>query len=267
MKNISLNFGSIKDTIYKHSSKNIISEGEMTNFVNLFVNELAKKPILKVQYLIYKNIESAKFKESFLAERYLKQNLSLIEGFDWNKILIENKDFRFKMLINKHVESDAVYSNLHESIHTLIKSTTSKGFHDFNDENQAYHNVINYLLREDSAQEPVTSEYEEFPKLLSWKYITEIAVNNFNKRYEHLNEDEKQLVKILLSDEDSKNNHFKDLKEGNLSLLDKLISEEKDNNELETLNKFKTKILTINQKEGLNESIINLFELKQTLEN
>ena len=87
MKNISLNFGSIKDTIFRYSSKTIINEGKTSSFVDLFVEELKKKPILKLQYLIYKNLENANFKKEYLAERYLNQNINLIKDYNWNDIL------------------------------------------------------------------------------------------------------------------------------------------------------------------------------------
>jgi len=145
MKNISLNFGSIKDTIFRYSSKTIINEGKTSSFVDLFVEELKKKPILKLQYLIYKNIENANFKKEYLAERYLNQNINLIKDYNWNDILKENKDFRVDILKNFHVESspEKGYSHLNESEQNLVKILMSE-------ENYK----VNYL--EDLKQENLT---------------------------------------------------------------------------------------------------------------
>lgn len=269
MKNISLNFGSIKDTIFRYSSKTIISEGKSSSFVDLFVEELKKKPILKLQYLIYKNLENANFKKEYLAERYLNQNINLIKDYNWNDILKENKDFRIDILRNFHVESSPEKASLFESIHTLIKSKTMTNFNDVDDENKSYETVINYLTRDltvekNSLQENKTNEKEEFPKLLSWKYVTELAVNNFNERYSHLNESEQNLVKILMSDESYKMNYLEDLKQENINLINNFLNDTIDSDTLNNLKKFKNKIENLNNS-NLDESIINLYELNLNL--
>lgn len=272
MKPVSLNFGSIKDTIYKYSSRNIVNEGEITNFVNLFINEIKKNPILNVQYLIYKNIEQGTFNKEYLAERYLKQNLKLIESFSWENILEENKSFRLKLLNNVHVDSFSKNTDLHESIHVLIKSKLKPDFNDFLSESKAYETVINYLLKtkENNKKEEVIQEFEseEYPKLISWKFITELAVNNFNKRYSHLNENEKSLLKILLSDESYKKNYLEDLKQENLNYIETLLSNKELTEQKEDLNKFKNKIISLKDdltESNIDESIINLFELNCNL--
>ena len=268
MKNISLNFGSIKDTIFRYSSKTIISEGKSSSFVDLFVNEVKNKPILKLQYLIYKNLENSNFEKEYLAERYLNQNINLIKDYDWNDILRENKTFRTDILKNFHVEGNKDREELYESIHKLIKSKSMKNFTDFDDENKAYEYVINYLTKKESAniQENSTNlEENEFPKLLSWKYVTELAVNSFNDRYSHLNESEQKLVKILMSDLDYKKNYLQDLKQENLSMINSLLITESDDEVKRSLLKFKSKIELLKE-ENLDDSIINLYELKMNLE-
>jgi len=272
MKNISLNFGSIKDTIFRYSSKNIINEGKSTTFVELFVEELKKKPILKLQYLIYKNIENANFKKEYLAERYVNQNINLFKDYNWNDILKENKDFRIDILKNFHVESSPEKADLFESIHTLIKSKTMQNFNDFDEENRAYDYVISYLTREitneskENLKENTSSEEVEFPKFLSWKYVTELAVNNFNNRYSHLNESEQNLVKILMSDTSYKINYLEDLKQENLSLINDFLNENADPEVKSDLNKFKNKIESL-KNENIDDSIINLYELNLNLKN
>lgn len=270
MKNISLNFGSIKDTIFRYSSKSIINEGKNVTFVDLFVEELKKNPILKLQYLIYKNIENANFKKEYLAERYVNQNINLFKDYNWNDILKENKDFRLDVLKNFHVESSLGKAELFESIHTLIKSKTMQNFNDFDEENKAYDYVVSYLTREltneskENLKENTSSEEVEFPKFLSWKYVTELAVNNFNDRYSHLNESEQNLVKILMSDENYKINYLEDLKQENLSLINDFLNNNSDPEIKSDLNKFKSKIESL-KNENIDDSIINLYELNLSL--
>lgn len=268
MKNISLNFGSIKDTIYRFSSKTVINEGKRSGFVDLFLEGLKNNPILKLQYLIYKNIENAKFKKDYLAERYLNQNLNLIKQYNWNDILKENKDFRFKILNNFHVESSPEKAELFESIHMLIKSKTFPNFMDFDEENKAYEITISHLTRDDSEQNNIQENFDieenEYPNLLSWKYVTELAVNNFNERYSHLNESEQDLLKILMSTDSYKKNYLEDLRQENIIRINELLKEQRDSEFLNNLNKFKNKLNNLNYT-NVDDSIINLYELKLNL--
>lgn len=269
MKNVSLNFGSIKDTIYRLSSGKMMNEGYSKQFIDMFVTELKEKPVLNVQYLIFKNLENSNFSKEYLAERFLNQNLNLISNYDFNDILKENKDLRIKMLNNVHVEANSRNQDLYESVHTLIKSKTMKGFNDFDEENKAYEFVINYLTSDktekDQIQEVAKSEEKnEFPKLLSWKYVTELAINNFNDRYGHLEESERKLIKILMSDPSYKKNYLQDLKQENLSLINDYLNENTDPEIISHLNKFKNKIEKLND-ENIDESIINLYELNINL--
>lgn len=269
MKGVSLNFGSIKDTILRHSSKNIISEGKAVSLVEMFTNEVKNNPLLKVQYLIFKNIEKGRFSKDYLAERYLNQNIGMISSFDFEQILSTNKDFRFKTLNNTHVESSPSNSGLYESIHTLIKAKTSKVYNLFDEENQAYEYVINHLTRPVDSSDTLNESKEEdveMPSLLSWKFVTEVAVNNFNQRYSHLNEDEQMLVKILTSDENHKKNYLEDLKTENLAAIESLLSTSKDEEMKSDLNRFKSKMLSLKENTNMDESIINLYELKSNLQ-
>lgn len=269
MKSVSLNFGSIKDTIYRISSGKLMNEGFSNKFIEPFISELKENSILNVQYLIFKNLEKSRFSKEYLAERYLNQNLNLISGYDFNDILRENKDLRIKILNNIHVEANSKNQELYESIHTLIKSKTQKGFKDLDEENGAYEKVINYLTSKNEDNKNlsegfISDENIEFPKLLSWKYVTELAVNSFNERYGHLEESEQKLLKILMSDSGYKKNYLEDLKQENLSMINDYLNENKDPEILSHLNKFKNKIENLNG-ENLDDSIINLYELNLNL--
>lgn len=268
MKGASLNFGSIKDTILRYSSKSIVTEGKSIPLSEMLVNEINGNPILKVQYLVYKNLENGRFSKEYLAERFLNQNLSMMAKFDWQQVLTTNRDFRFKALKDSHVASAPERAELYESIHTLIKAKTNKGFEAFDEENKAYEYVVNYLVGENQAiqkAEEVRIDESEMPSLLSWKYVTEIAVNNFNERYSHLTENEKRLVHILTSDEDYKKNYLQDLKEENLTVIESLLATSKDDEMKSDLKRFKDKISSLNENSNLDETIINLYELKCSL--
>lgn len=265
-KHISLNYGAIRDTILRFASKQLVSEGGKSSTIfDSFLKNLKEIPALKVQNIVFKNLEEGKFTKERLAERYIAQNLKLIEGTTWDKIIDANRNVRISLLENSHVEGQDNKSELYESIHTLIESTCRKGFTDIDKSNQAYEFILNHLLREEASNvEDDKQETEEFPKLLSWGFVTNLAVNNFNQRYSHLNEEEKNLLKILLSTEENKINYLEDLKKENLQLINSILKENVDEENENVLISFKNKIEG-KLDENIDESIIHLAELKDTL--
>lgn len=274
MKQITVNFGAIKDTIYKFASKNLIAEskGENITILNAFMKEIKENPILKKQYLIFKNFEDGSCKKERLAERFIAENLKLMEGVDWNDLLKTNKHLRLNLLESSHVEGQESKQELYESIHSLIKSVTQKGFDEIQKSQEAYDYIIDYLLKErkEIASE-IIQEDTEYPKFLSWNFVTNVAVNKFNERYSHLQENEKSLLKTLLSPVENKKNHLLDLKEENLSKINQIISDDNsiDEKTSSILNGFKSKMESLNEEtisnEDLDDAIINLSELKEEL--
>ena len=269
MKQISMNFGAIKDTVYRHAGKNLVNElkGEVS-VLDAFLNEIKKSPLLKKQCLVYKNFEEGYCKKENLAERFINQNLKLLEGYSWKEIVDLNKELRYSLLEHSHVEGQKGKEDFYEAIHALIKASTDKGYTDISKSQEAYDFLVNHLMIPKPATEVNSSISEsEYPKFLSWKFVTEIAVNGFNERYAHLGENDRQLLKVLLSPEENKKNHFIDLKQENLSMIDNLLNN--DNTISDTLQKFINKINSLNENEisgnELDEAIIHMTELKESI--
>jgi hypothetical protein len=267
MKQTSLNFGAIRDSVIRHAGKEIMSEnGQKTTILNSFMKSVKDNPALKLQYLVFKNIEDGNFSKERLAERYIAQNMKILEGLSWDKVIESNRALRIGLLENSHVEGNKDREALYENIHTLIESTIRESFVNIDISEAAYESVLAHLLKEKTENKQVVTEENDNPKLLSWNFITKLAVNNFNERYAHLNENEKSLLKILLSTEDNKKNHLQDLKAENTKLIDELLSEGVSDKAVESsLNMFKEKLITIVPDGNLDESIINCSELKEEL--
>jgi hypothetical protein len=264
-KHISLNYGAIRDTILKYASKQLMSEGKTSTILDSFLKNVKNIPALKIQNIVFKNLEEGRFPKERLAERYIAQNLKLLESTDWEKVIEANRNIRISLLDNSHVEGQDNRGELYESVHTLIESVCRKGFTDIDKSNQAYEFVLSHLLREEVAVNTETElESEEFPKLLSWGFVTNLAVNNFNQRYAHLNEGEKSLLKILLSTEENKTNYLQDLKKENLELINSILTEGTDGENEKVLIGFRDKMEN-KLDENIDENIIHLAELKETL--
>ncbi len=271
MEKISLNFGALKDTVYRLSCKEIVYESnnssekksDKENSLTKFIKKLKEEPLLKVQYMIYENLTKGHFENERLAERYINENLSLAEKLDWNALLETNKVMRKEILDEHYVQGSEEYGELYEAIHNLIESRSNVGYSNVNKSHDSYEKILSHLQREVSASSTKEEESNDMPKFLSWRYVNEHAVSNFNKRYKHLSESDKKIFKILTSTDDVKIKYAKDLKEESLSLVEDAMLEENES----FLDNFKNKLNSINDinSKNVDEIIINCSELHEQL--
>ena len=270
MKNVSLNFGAIKDTVYRLSAKELISESKDSkenNSLTKFVKSLKEEPVLRLQYMIFENLEKGHFENERLAERYINENMRIAKGIDWNNLLEINKKIRKEILDEHYVQAIQDKEDLYEAIHVLIESRTNIAYKDINKSHESYETILSHLQREVAEVSREKEEKNDMPNFFSWKYVNEHAVSNFNKRYNHLNESDKELFKILVSSEDIKLNYAQDLKNENLEIINNLLEEETEASTL--LEGFKSKLESISDinNNNVNDIIINCSELNKNLLN
>jgi len=268
MKEISYNFGAIRDSIMKLSAYELIKESK-SKTIDLFTESVKKSSLINKQHLIYKSLQDCKpFEKERLAERFLNQNLQLFSNEKWEKIIAENKTLRRELLDDYHVEAKKD-GKLFESINALIESITKGGFSDFEREQEAYEYVLSHLMRPAVNESEKSEEKTDSPKLVgdAWKFITKMAINNFNERFKHLSENEKKAFKILVSDNDTKVNYLKSLTKENIELIDAKLKENTEPKTIELLNVFKEKLSKMDNVNHLNldESIISCLDLSETL--
>ncbi len=269
MKSISYNFGAIRDSVARLSSMELVRENK-SKTLDTFIKKTNDSPNLKKQQLIYKNIQECKpFSKERLAERFLNQNLSMFKNAKWNEILRENMNIRKELLGNpdeSHVEARE-NGELFEAINTLIESVSNPGFSDFERESVAYDSIIEHLTREVKEEEK-SKEENDSPELKeAWKFVTKLAVNNFNKRYEHLNESEKEVLRVLTSGNNDKREYLEDIKKENLNIIDSLLEEGVDKSNHDTLIEFKSKLERIGDisPADIDDYILECIDLRQTL--
>lgn len=267
MKEVNLNFGALKESILKLSSRDFVNENRKGYNVNKFAKEINDSPLLMKQHLVFKSLNTDKtFGKERLAERFINQTLQIFNNVKWEDVLKENERLRKEYLDNTHVGSTTNNDNLYNAIHTLIESKCKGNkFTKIEEEQNAYEFVVNSLMSNKGNKVIEESDYPKKEKM--WQFITNLAVNNFQERYSHLSESEIKLVKILLSPHDNKLNYLKDLKQENLTIIASLIKEskEEDNSILES---FRKKINNINEESSpeINDSIISCFQLKENLQ-
>lgn len=269
MKDISYNFGAIRDSIARLSSKELMRENK-SSALEKYIERTSSNPNLKKQQLIYKNIQECKpFDKDRLAERFINQNLSMFKNSNWDDLIFENKQLRYDILGApdvSHVVANNSDGKLFEAINVLIESITNKRFAKFKEEGEAYEFVLEYLTRE-VAEEKKSEEKDDSPALKeAWKFITKLAVNNFNERYEHLNESEKEVLSVLLSSEKEKVDYLESVKKESIVLIDSLL-EGSDKIHRDILIDFKDKIGNMKEVSfiTLDECILECIDLKQEL--
>jgi len=259
-----MNFGAIKNCVSKLCSFELIKENESKTFKN-FTQRVKANPLIHKQYLVFKNFEDCKpFSKERLAERFINQNLNLFYGIDWNNLLNENKVLRVELLgRDAHVEAKQGLQEIFEAVHVLIESKTKKGFSDFEKEQGAYEKLVEYLTRE-VKEENISKEKNDIPSMKDWKFITKMAVNNFDDRYEHLNEGEKKVFKILISEHETKVNYLNSLKKETMNLINQ-------SGQSETINEMESKLSKIEAEKIdpaiIDDYILNCIELREELKN
>jgi len=270
MKDISYNFGAIRDSVAKLSSIELMKENKSLT-LDSFVESVNSSPNLKKQQLIFKNIQECKpFSKERLAERFINQNLSMFSNSNWQDMLRENMSIRKALLGNPDISHVQAKSDgrIFEAINTLIESVTNKAFSNFEGEAEAYEMIVSHLTRE-VVKESTSTEVDDAPSINNaWKYITKSAVNNFNERYEHLNESEKEVLTVLLSGENGKIEYFEDIRNENIKIINSLLEGDVDKLNHDILIDFKSKIegmksIPLNE---MDDCILECIDLKQTLE-
>jgi hypothetical protein len=268
--NYTLNFGALKDSILRFSAQKLIKEQKENSILKDFLTEVKSNPMFKIEYLIFKNLEEGCFKKSNLAERYINENLNLIKKFNWNQLSHEHKVLRKKYFPEEYLcLAETSKRELYENIAVLVESVTKPGYTNINKSEESYDFVLNHLLSEKTSfKEDKKIEDTDMPSIFSWKYITEKAVNNFNERYSHLNENEQNILKALLQNEGEKKLYLENLVKENETLL-KNARRVLNESLKPSLDRFESKIksIKINETKNIDEDILNLEELKETLSN
>ena len=266
--NYTINFGAIKDSIFRFSAQKLITEQKENDILKTFLSEVRGKPMLKIEYLIYKNLDEGFFKKTNLAERYINENLNLIKKYNWYEILQEHKILRKKYFPEEYILSgNKERKDLYESIAALIESVTKPGFTAVNKSEEAFDIVLTHLTTEKPiVKEEVEIEDTDMPNIFSWKYLTQKAVSNFNSRYSHLNEHEQIILKALLQNEEEKKLHLDNLIKENFILLNRAKSTLNEGTKT-SLDKFEIKLksINVNESKNIDDDILNLEELKYTL--
>jgi|688.fasta_scaffold520209_2 hypothetical protein len=258
------NFGNIKDTFKNILIESIISKNDKDKKIfSKFVSKLKENKILGEQFLIYKNLQTKKFKKLSDAKEYVKENIELLKNLD-KKQIKEGLTFFQTLLKDKVIikENNTFYNH----INFLIK--TKKDPTNIDKINKS----ITFLSKPMIVTEMVEEKTETID--LPPSILTNLMVTKYNNKYSDITESEKEIIKTLLNGNDSeKSGIFVKLKKECLDLVNNKLVETKELDVNESMLLTKEKLLMVKEKlmemvyvkEEHIKDITRIYELRESL--
>ena len=256
MKNINIGIvnlivsNKLKDAYFGNS---LIEESKKVTFD--FFNVVKSSPILELEFNVFNNIENKHIESDLAASRYIDSNIKLFEIYTINEIDKEREKLsRFIIDENKPIDDKKV--KLYNAIDNLItESLNDYDKVDVDKMHESFEIVLNHIKTpKKKLLENVDVINEE---------IIEIAVDKFNKKYESLNEEDKNLLHVLIkSGVEEKENLLEEYKNENLAILEGLNKEGIKDSVTKAIQKIKEMMFNPDR---VDDDIISLHELKKEL--
>lgn len=255
------NFGKIKNAFNGILVESFVGGDKSNkNIFKTYIKTIRENEALKTQFLVYNNIENKIEENEFKANLFLQENISLLNKFSKKEILEANKKLANQISFEKEIKDEYVNDELHENISKLIfLNKTSKNIDAIV---EATSNIISYMKNNKLR---LVNEAIELPNSM----LSTIMVEKYNERYSTLDENEKEILKVLIeSTDDQKQEVYKKTLKECIDLINENLKEA-DLNAKDKLLQVKEKLLndTIQVNENFFKNISKLVELKNSLKN
>jgi len=245
-----MSFGKIKQDINNILFESYSDKNRFKMIFKEFYNILKNNKTIKEYYIVYSNIETKKFDDVSDATSYLNESLDYLKSLDGDFSLAHDFILKYKS------EKTFVKETLLENIDTLLQDTKSNLIES---RMSAKKYLVSHLLTKKSVSDNVVEG------TLPIKVYTNLIAKKFNKKYENLNEWEKDLIKSIISNDENKLSSIEEsIVKENLELVNNKINIG-DTELKEKLSKVKLKLESYSS-EDKKDSIIKLIKLKSDLE-
>jgi hypothetical protein len=229
-----------------------------------FLKIIKENEVLKSNFIVYKNIENKFSKSEIEANEYLKENLSLLEKYRdtrGKKIKnIQESNNQLISLLKKHgYKLTEKPSELHESLHKLI--TFEKDVTNINELHESFEKVKTWLTT------PKSTKTKEVEKPVDANKFLNIVVEKYNKKYSDLSEQDKKILKVILSEnENEKKSLLEELSKDVIGIINESLN---NHSNIE----IKVKLLETKDiirdmkynKDTFKEDLLKVYELKNNL--
>lgn len=245
-----MSFGKIKQDINNILFESYSDKNKFKTLIKEFYNILKKNKTIKEYYIVYSDIENKKFDDITDANSYLNESVDYLKSLDGDFSVVH--DFILKYKSNKVYPKETLL----EYIDTLLADTKSNLIES---RVNAKKFLVSHLLTKKSISDNIVEG------TLPIKVYTNLIAKKFNKKYENLNEWEKDLIKTIISNDEEKIKSIEEriIKE-NLDLVNSKL-EINDSELKEKLLKVKLKLESYTSTDK-KDSIIKLINLKSDLE-
>jgi len=245
-----MSFGKIKQDINNILFESYSDKNRFKMIFKEFYNILKNNKTIKEYYIVYSNIETKKFDDVSDATSYLNESLDYLKSLDGDFSLAHDFILKYKS------EKTFAKETLLENIDTLLQDTKSNLIES---RMSAKKYLVSHLLTKKSVSDNVVEG------TLPIKVYTNLIAKKFNKKYENLNEWEKDLIKTIISNDENKLSSIEEsIVKENLELVNNKINIG-DTELKEKLSKVKLKLESYSSTDK-KDSIIKLIKLKSDLE-
>ena len=252
------NFGKIKNAFNGILVESFVGDKESNkNIFKTYIKTIRENEALKTQFLVYNNIENKIEENELKANLFLQENIALLNKFSKKDLLEANMKLAKSISIeNESYEKQELHENLSELI--FLKKT-SKNI------DAIVEATSKIIIHMKNNKLKLVKEAIELPNSM----LSTIMVEKYNERYSTLDENEKEILKVLIeSTDDQKQEVYKKTLKECIDLINENLKEA-DLNAKDKLLQVKEKLLndTIEVNENFFKNISKLVELKSSLKN
>jgi hypothetical protein len=250
------NFGKIKNAFNGVLVESFTGDKESNkNLFKTYIKTIRENEALKTQFLVYNNIENKIEENELKANLFLQENIALLNKFSKKDLLEANQKLAKAISIeDESYEKQELHENLSELI--FLKKT-SKNI------DAIVEATSKILIHMKNNKLKLVKEAIELPNSM----LSTIMVEKYNERYSVLDENEKEILKVLIeSTDDQKQEVYKKTLKECIDLINENLKEA-DLNAKDKLLQVKEKLLndTIEINENFFKNISKLVHLKTTL--
>lgn len=242
----------LKDSYFNN---NLIMESK--KITSDFFDVIKNSPILQLEFNVFNKLENKHIENDSMATRYIDNNIKLFEIYSIEEIDAEHK--KLNIFISEDViPSDNERVELYTAINNLIReSLTNYDDIDVDDIHESFTLILNHI------KSPKKTLLENLDINSVNNDVIEIAVEKFNKKYDGLNEDDKNLLKKLIKITDKEKEILLETYKDESLVILKLINKESAKTNVEKASKKINEM--IYDKKDVDDNIIGLHELKKEL--
>lgn len=224
-----ISFGLIKAGLFNSLTESLNKNDEFQNSDCIeFFSIVKETPFLQLESIFYKNLLDKTIKGEDSAIRYMDENINLFRSFgktDYKKA--HDKLSIYLTKIGHYKPSNislinAIDTLLFESLASDVESIHSKDAPNIDALHDAYEVVLAHI-KKDKETLASTSSMTGIKQALK-EGILKSAISKFNEKYSHLNENDKNLLRVVINpDNKAKKELFESLKKDAYEKLSKSL--------------------------------------------